>query len=232
MKKWIALFTMFVGSLSAVAGSCCGKVDVGPVVIRTDILDSGHKVRSLDIWGAKADACARFFEFIVVKPTATWAGGDADYWTVGIGLGACIPVCDWLLITPTVGYNYSEFQSTYHYDLGFLFLPRLKIRETFKSQSPYLGFDIQIRFSPCWRLNGVFQYSFSRVHTKIHSRLIGSVRNKSNCEGPAYALQLERDLNEKWSVTAGVGYNISLTHEEHGLRGYGAKLGLVYWFGG
>jgi hypothetical protein len=41
---------------------------------------------------------------------------------------------------------------------------------------------------------------------------------------------LETDINDCWSVNIGGAYNISLSHEKHGLRAYGGRLALAYWF--
>jgi long-subunit fatty acid transport protein len=75
-----------------------------------------------------------------------------------------------------------------------------------------------------------YQYAWSRTHTKLtheHNKLVSE---KSHSCGPNYTLGVEYYVDDHWAINCGIGYNISLSKEKHGLRGKGAKLGVAYYF--
>ena len=102
----------------------------------------------------------------------------------------------------------------------------MPVEERFRSCSPYLALELSYTFRPFCRLVLNYQYAWSRTHTTI-SRI---VNEKSHSEGFSYSGMLEHDLNNNWSVSVGGAYNVSLTKEKHGLRAYGCKVGVAYWF--
>lgn len=203
--------------------NCCGKVDVGPIFMHVDVLESGHTVKRMDIGGIRADAAIKTDCGFCFKPTVTYGVGHGHLFSGGAGLGFCIPVCDGLIATPLVGCNYTNLRT--YVNLHFPGATHLK--ERFRSVSPYVGLEATYTICTGWRLGGFVQYAWSRTHTTL-SHLAS---DRSWSKGFNYAASLEKDLNEKWSVNAAIGYNNSLSKEKHGLRGYGVKLGLVYWFG-
>lgn len=201
---------------------CKGRIDVGPAFASIDMLESGHTKRTLDLPAVKIDANLMLYKGISLKPSFLIAWGKANLNGSGIGLGFCIPVTDKISISPSFGVNESRFKSRINFPDFMLF----HLRERFVSRGIYLAVDGAWTFCEKWRVYAFVQYTWSRVHTRV--RPLYNV--KSNCKGPNYALSLERDLNQNFSVSLSAAYNISLSKEKHGLRGKGVKLGLVYWY--
>ena len=250
------------------APTCCeqevcipkGKADIGVAYVHVDVLFSGHTVHTMDVAAVKGDLNYRVWSGFVVKPTFLFGGGrnDNEVATGGFGVGFTIPVselislnryipfripCVNLNFTPLVGINWGYLRSTFKYPhpmtdaLGLA--PR--VRERFRSQSPYVGFELSYTFRPTWRVVVSYQYAWSRTHTQL--RLAGvdpanlpiglqksDTNSRSRSKGSNIAGMIEHDLNENWSVNLGAAYNNSLSKEKHGLRGWGVKLGVAYWF--
>lgn len=105
------------------------------------------------------------------------------------------------------------------------------LKERFRSDSPFIGMELCYSINDKWTLMAVYQYAWSRTQTKIRSDVLGTIVNdKSHSDGPNYSLGVDYSLNKNWSIIFGVGYNITLSKEKHGIRGKGAKLGLAYYF--
>lgn len=198
-----------------------GRVDIGPALVNVDMLESGKTVRSLDLFALKGEATLMLYEGLCLKPSFLVADGKANLNSASVGLGYCIPINESITITPSYGLTETHFKS--RVDLPHFGMYHL--REKFISRGQYLCMDASWTFAPGWRLYGAAQYAWSHVRTKI-----GPFSHKSKTEGPSYALSIERDINEEFSIALSAGYNASLSKEKHGLRGKGIKLGLVYWY--
>lgn len=222
-----------------------GKADIGAAYVHIDILFSGHTVHKMDVAAIKGDLNYRVWSGFVVKPTFLFGGGrnDNEVATGGVGLGFAVPVCNTITLTPLVGCNWGYLRTTFKYPhpiteaLGIA--PR--VRERFRSQSPYVGFEASWTFRPTWRFVFCYQYAWSRTHTQL--RLAGvdpadlpvglkkeDTNSRSHAKGSNISGMIEHDLNDNWSVNLGAAYNNSLSKEKHGLRGWGVKLGVAYWF--
>lgn len=205
---------------------CKGRIDAGPAYANIDMLESGHTRRTLNLPAVKIDASLMVYKGFSLKPSFLIAWGKAHLNGSGIGIGHCFPLEDYIgqkiTITPSIGVNETRFKSRINFpDFGLFHL-----RERFVSRGWYLAVDASWTFCEKWRIYTFFQYAWSRVHTKIRP----IIKSKDNCKGPNYAISLERDINQNFSVCLSAGYNISLSKEKHGLRGKGIKLGLVYWY--
>lgn len=221
---FLATFTFLKDRLSA-GSCCCGRLDVGPAYLHIDVLESGHTIKDIDMAGFKADGCFIVWKGLCLKPMVLYGRkGHSEIATGGCGLGFCFPLRDNFSITPSVGCNFTQFKTNLHISVMDQFV--LHLKERFRSVSPYLSLEACYTFFQVWRLIGCYQYSWSHTHTKIK----GMDTVKSDPEGSNYGLMIERDLNDCWSINLGAAYNVSLTKEKHGLRGYGARLGIAYWF--
>jgi hypothetical protein len=227
LKKLLLGLAAFVAlGNQSIHAEVCGKLDVAPAFIHLDILESGHTVKRMDMWGVRGDFSYYIYKGLYIKPTVLYGNGGAakgGIFTGSLGLGYCIPLCEQLLISPSVGMNYSHVWTKI--DVPPLQLENL--RENFKSWAPYLSCDLHYTFAPSWRVCLGVQYAWSRTKTSIQHLV---KNNKSKSEGFAYSVLLENDLNDQWSWNVGAAYNLSLTKEKHGLRGTGVKAGIVRWF--
>jgi len=221
---------MFLFSGSALFGgeceskACNARVDIGPAAVRIDVLESGDTVDRMEMFGLRGDISWLVWKGFCLKPTFMTVFGDGDYLMTGIGLGHCFPLSSCLVVTPSVGFNYSYLQTKRDFAAGPGIFVRL--RQKISSTSPYAGIEAAFTFWRCWRLYGSFQYAWSHSVTTIE----GQSNIETSSSGPNYALVLERDINQCWSVNIGIGYNLTLSKERHGFRGSGAKLGIVRWF--
>jgi hypothetical protein len=228
--KYFIYSTLFCLCLSTAvyADKCSGKVDIGPAFVHLDVLEHGHTVKRMDIPAIKCDVNFRVFPDhpwlcgICLKPGVIYGSGNGKYFSTSVGLGHLIPVNDTFCITPSIGYCYTNIRTSFNYEpLGLRHL-----KERFTSDGLYLALDFNYTFTPGWRISGVYQYSWSWSHTKISK--LGSSDSKP--KGWSGGLLLEHDLNQHWSINVGGAYNESLTNEKHGIRGYGFKTGIAYWF--
>lgn len=224
MRKILSLVS-FVLSLFAskyLFSDCRGKVDIGPAFVHLDVLSFGKTVKTMDLPAVKADVNYLIYKGLCIKPTLLYGSNRGSLLTTSLGLGYAIPYKSWCF-TPTFGIYYTKVKTTIPIDF---FEFKVKAKEKFSSWSPYLSIEIFYTIAKNWRTGFQFQYAWSRSHTKISN--FGS--DKSNAKGPSYSWVIERDFNEHWSLNFGAAYNVSLTHEKHGLRGYGAKIGIAHWF--
>ena len=127
---------------------------------------------------------------------------------------------------PLTGVNWGWLKTKLEIENPFNPLANIDLTEKFRSISPYVAFEASYTFCPGWRVVGNIQYAWSRTHTTIEP----FIKDTSHSEGFSYSGMIEYDLNPCWSVNLGALYNQSLTKEKHGLRGWGCKLGLAYWF--
>lgn len=217
-------------SLCAIASSlkayspCTGKVDLGPVYVHLDILESGKTVKTLEMGGVRGDMSLMVWPGtgFCIKPCVLYASGCGELFTGGCAVGHCTPITEWFILTPLVGCNYTSM----HTQINIPMLQLRHVRERFRSVSPFIELDVTVKLAQGLRFYGTFQYAWSRTHTFLRH----VTHSKSRSAGPAYGGMLEYDLNDKWSINIGGAYNITLTKEKHGLRGAGAKIGFVRWF--
>ena len=209
-------------NFSFLYGEFHGKIDIGPVFLDVDILESGKTVETLHMKGVKGDATLLIYEGLCIKPNFIWGRGHGQLAAGTIAVGYYIPLTKKIKILPNVGVTWSNLHTRVDFEPIGLF----DLKERFHSRSPFIGLEFCYTFAKKWTLMAVYQYAWSRTHTKIGS----IVSDKSHSRGPNYSLGIDYSLNEHWSLTFGVGYNITLSHEKHGIRGKGAKLGLAYYF--
>lgn len=225
------LFSMILFLLgfipSLLQAKICGKADIGPTLIDIDVLESGKTVETLHMKGCKADATVLLYQGFCIKPGFLWGEGHGILRAGSIAVGYYLPVTERIKILPNIGVSWSYLR--FKVDLEDLQLFDLK--ERFRSESPFIGMDISFCLTDKWTIIASYQYAWSRTQTKIRSKLLGTViDDKSHSCGPNYSLGVDYSLNQNWSIIFGVGYNITLSKEKHGLRGKGAKLGIAYYF--
>lgn len=215
-------FLLSLVSAKSLFGDCRGKIDVAPAFVHLDVINFGKTIKTMDMPGIKADANYLIYKGICIKPGLLYANNRGSLLTTGAGLGIALPYKRWC-VTPAIGANYTQVRTSIPIDLGDF---KLKAREKFRSWSPYASIEVFYRIAKRWRIGAQFQYAWSRSHTTIE----GFGSDKSNAKGPSYSILLERDFCDHWSLNFGAAYNLSLTKEKHGIRGYGFKLGLARWF--
>lgn len=224
MKNVIIKTFLFILCASTVYGEIHGKLDLGGGLLDVDILESGKTIETLHMSGAKGDATVLIYEGIAVKGGFVWGWGDGQLRSGTVAAGYYLPLFKGFSILPTVGITFTYLSTLVDLNPDISDLKDLK--ERFRSDSPFIGFDFGYTFLEKWTIMGTYQYGWSRTHTKIKP----FVSSKSHSDGPNYNLGIEYNFDEHWVINFGVGYNIMLSHEKHGLRGKGAKLGVAYYF--
>jgi hypothetical protein len=216
---FITLFVL-IGSYSYALN---GKVDSGIAWLNIDVLESGKTKETLNMIAWKTDATIAPFGGLCVKGGfLLGAGRHSHLSSLTAGIGHYFSIFDRICLLPNVGVTFSHL----HTKIDFPILGLFNLNEKFSSFSPYVGLDVSVKLTEKWYLHGLFQYAWSRTHTTIGNL----VSDHSHSDGPNYALQIEYCLNNSLSLNFGVGYNITLSKEKHGLRGKGAKLGLAYYY--
>lgn len=207
---------------TSIYGSMHGKVDIGPAIIDIDVLESGKTVETLHMLGVKGDASLLVYEGYCIKPSFIWGKkGHSELAAGSIAVGYYLPIKKFRFL-PNVGFTWSHLET--RVDLEQIMMYNLK--ERFRSTSPFIGMEICYLLTDKWTVTAIYQYAWSRTDTKIGS----IVSDKSHSCGPSYSLGVDYSLNKNWSIVFGVGYNLTLSKEKHGLRGKGAKLGVAYYF--
>lgn len=218
---------LFCFNCNAFFGEIKGKIDAGPTLINIDVLESGKTVETLHMVGAKADATLLLYKGLYIKPGVLWGTRDGKLWSGGFSVGYYIPITKCFRVMPNAGITWSYL----HFGLDIEELQLENLKERFRSNTPYIGLEFSFSITENWTLIGMYQYGWSRTQTKIRSHELGTIVNeKSHSCGPNYSLGIEYGFNDQWAINLGVGYNITLSKEKHGLRGKGAKLGVAYYF--
>jgi hypothetical protein len=218
----LALSVGFLIAKSPLHADFKGRVELSPTYVHMDILESGVTIERMDLMAIKADATISHDCGLTLKPTFLYGSNSGGLILAGVGLGQYIPINDTWKVMPMIGISYCKIWTS----IDFHEFELTNLREKFYSLSPYIGGDVYYNFAPTWRACVSVQYAWSRTKTTIE--LLGT--DKSHTQGPNYAAMIEKDLNDEWSVNLGVGYNIGLSKEKHGLRATGIKLGIARWF--
>jgi hypothetical protein len=226
MQFRLFLFLSAMVLINSKAFAFNGKIDAGPACLHVDVLESGHTIKKINMPAIKSDGTFLIWKGLCLKPTILYAGiKNTQILNGGCGIGFYIPILEKCSITPSIGCNFTQFKTTlFRYPIfpGYF----LDLKERFRSVSPYVSLDASYCFCQGWRIVGCYQYAWSHTHTKIK----GAKTTKSNPKGSNISCMVEYDLNDCWSINLGAGYNSSLTKEKHGLRGYGVRFGLAFWY--
>lgn len=229
MIRYVIQFVLICICLTCSSLQCeiRGKVDIGATIMDVDVLESGKTVETLHMKGAKGDATILIYQGLCLKGGFLWGSGDGKLRAGSTAVGYYIPITEKFKILPNVGITWSYL----HFGLDLEELQLFDLKERFRSSSPFIGMEFSYSITDTWTLVGVYQYAWSHTQTKIRSDILGTIVNdKSHSCGPNYSLGVDYSLNKHWSIVFGVGYNITLSKEKHGLRGKGAKLGIAYYF--
>jgi hypothetical protein len=210
------------------ADSIRGKVDIGAAYIHVDVLQSGKTVGKMDMAGVKADLYYRIWSGLVLKPAILYGYEDKNNHLVtgGLGIGFCLPYKE-TCVTPIVGCNGGYLRTDLDIKAGPM---TFTFEQRYKTVSPFVGVEASYNFCPTWRIVGAYQYTWNFSRVTVKDPMFGNKSSSMHSEGSSYSAMIEHDFNDCWSINAGGTYNNSLTKEKHGLRGYGFKAGIAYWF--
>ena len=227
MKTFLytCLLAFLAASSSASAESCC-HMEIAPAFMRIDVLESGKTVHQANLLALRAEACYRFCQGFNLKPVLIAAPRCIDKSSLfagGVALGHFYPVYKNLCLNPNFGVTYTIFKTKVTYEL---FPIDISLKEEFRSVSPFVGLDVNYSINECWRIYASFQYAWSRTHTTV--KYLFSTKDHS--QGTNWGLAVETDMTEALSVNFGVGYNLSMSREKHGIRAFGGKVALAYWY--
>ena len=222
MQRFFLYLVCFVCGLFSLHAGLRGRADLAPAFLAVDLLKSGKTERTLYMKGVKADLGLQLYKGICCKPSLIYAQGSGQLVTGTIGVGHYTPINKRFVVFPGIGISWSYLKTHIDFEeIGFFHL-----KERFRSSSPFVGVEFYYYFTDDFSLIGLYQYAWSRTHTKIKP----FVSETSHSVGPNYGLMLDYRFHSSFSCTLGVGYNITLSKEKHGLRGKGIKLGLAYSF--
>lgn len=248
-KLWIAFLVLGMAKLTAQedcceptvcceapteeAPICRGKIEFAPTYVHIDFLQKGHTHHTADYAAIRGDFGYRIWQGLLLRPVVMYGvgKGDNEILTGGIGVGFCLPFVlvpkgTKFTVTPLLGVNWGYIRGSFEQDNPMLHGHKLKIKERFRSRSPYVGIEVCWTICKGWRFVGSYQYAWSRTHNKI--TFLENAKSSSN--GNVYSGMLEHDFNDCFSMNLGAAYNDSLSHERDGVRGWGMKLGFAYWY--
>lgn len=220
-----------------------GKIDAGATALEVQVFLDGEKVETTNYYGINSTAtlallygvCGNdsLLDGIVLKPRALGAWNGGSYiWNTALGIGYYIPIGDFS-VTPLVGEFYGELST--HAPAAILrpdvFGP--DVPQHSKSYGTYIGIDLS--YTLCdWMFSLSYQYAWT--HTKTHYNtptnpfFFPTNTFHDHSSGSSIAGQIDYYINDCWSINLAAAYNESLTHEKHGLKIYGVRLGMGYTF--
>jgi hypothetical protein len=233
-KHLIIILFAYLSFMSSfvMANECCGKAELSAAYIHIDVLQSGKTIHRMDLPAVKADINWKVWSGLIIKPSVIYGRGQHqdEVLQAGGAIGFCSPVNPQLLLIPQVGFNYNLIKTSLEFENPFDPLTKFKIHEKFRSYSPYVAVEACYTFCPGFRAAATVQYSWSKTKTTIDPNLDPNFKERSHSEGFTYSGLIEYDLNPHWSINIGGAYNVSLTKEKHGMRIWGGKFGVAYWF--
>lgn len=225
------LFALLCAASSCWGGLACAKLDISPAYAHLDVLESGRTTKALNMYGVRVDSSfvLDWGPYMRLGAMETHRGGAL--YQAGVALGFWLPLHECVYVTPLIGVNYSYFRTHAPIRmLNYLLAEPMSFRQQFRTRSPFVGAELLVNLPRGWRAGA--SYNFNWCRSAVTITRIGIKNRKNESKGPAYAFFVEKDINACWSLTAAAGYNLALSHEKHGLRGFGGKLGLSYWFCG
>ncbi len=113
--KWFILtmvaFFSFCETLSF--AECHGKADIGAILLRIDMINSGHKDKSLDMAGVRGDATILFYKGFCAKPVFIFAKDKhkGRLCSGSLALGHYFPINKELCLLPNFGVSASLIKS-------------------------------------------------------------------------------------------------------------------------
>lgn len=231
---------LFVCTLLAAGGSLSaglhGRFDLAPVVMDVKVQEQGHTIKTLDMVGARADATLQVVEGygFVLKPFFMSASGGGDLIQGGINVGHYTPISEKISVTPIIGWSGSRLNTNLSREFYKQTMFVSSARERFHASSLNLGLEVAYAFTPSWILTGIYQYGFARTNTRITMNIpyMGdkTFYSKGHSQGSNAALVLDYYVTQNWIISAGAAYNNSLSKEKHGLKAFGGKLGIGYYY--
>ena len=211
-----------------------GRFDLSAAWVHIDMTDHGHTIHKMDLGGVRAELCYLIWKGLQIRPNVLYAHGRKEDRCIngGVSLGFSIPINECYWLTPLGGVTWGKIRTTIDFPLINPTTHELvtivpHVTEKFRSVSPYVGLEGSWKITPELRIVACYQYAWSRTHTKLNKG-IGTYKNTS--KGSNISGMIEYDLDCNWSVNIGGAYNASLTKEKLGVRAYGVKLGMGYWF--
>ena len=213
-------------AISPLKGELCGKVDAGPTVLYVDLLESGKTQKTLKMAGVKGDATVLVYQGLAIKPGVLFAWGkDSRVASGTLAVGYCLPITEKIKILPNVGMNWSYLVSYVDSkEHGFY-----NLRQRFRSQSEFIGMDFSYSLNPSFSFIFAYQYAWCKTDNRIGKTPFVQ-KFRSHSSGSNFSAGVEYYYNEHLAFNFGVGYNLSLSKEKHGIRGKGLKLGVAYYF--
>lgn len=217
-----------------------GKIDIGPVFVKTKVFYDEQTRDDIDLWGVKANSTILLYKGLVFKPTIVTAHGQGDFTSGGAAFGFYIPI-ERFSIQPVAGINFTN--------LSFASQPLVPIpgshtkrEQRFNSRTPYIGIHFSFKPNPCWLFSFSFEYGWSHSKTTIRGNIPnlnlatvktdanGVIRSDEDSSGPSVAFGIDYYIYDNISVNLGIAYNRVAAKNKNGIRGHGIRLGTGYVF--
>lgn len=228
------LVTSSLSAASCNTGDCgpktCGKVDLGAAYVHIDLLENGVTSERMDIPAGRLDICYGIWGGVAIKGNVTYGYNNQELLMTGVGLAHITPITDRITLTPVAGFNYSYLDTEADILLPLPFGYLTDISRTFRSYAGFIGLEGTYKICDGLRLYVSYQYAWTRNITDFNLPDPLPSRFREHSEGSAVSVQLEKDLNDKWSVNVAGAYNNSMSKERNGMRAYGFKAGIARWF--
>lgn len=212
---------------SAHAGKIHGKIDAGPVYVHMDVLQHGETFNKMDMEGFKVTSTFIVWLGLCVKPNIMVAYNDGRMFNYGCAVGWLIPMFDMkVTITPTIGGSLGYLRTT----TVFPALVDIPLKQQFNSKSWFVGVDGSFSPHPKWTIGWQVNRAWSNSNTTITIPGVMVMKTKGESKGMEYGASLDYWFKKQWSVQAAFGWSNAKAKEKNGMRGYGGRLGIGYFF--
>ncbi|MCB1134637.1 MAG: hypothetical protein KDK78_00085 [Chlamydiia bacterium] len=225
MKRILTSLLTLLCITTGAHGTVTGKADLGPVYVTSNIIDSGSVVRTVSMTGIGGSATASLYKAFVLRPSFVVAGaGQVDYWQIGMGTGAYIPINDSWSVLPYVSGSFSEMSLRVDLSLAFQ-----DIKQRMCSDNAAVGIDVTWWPIECVSITGGLQYAWVQTRSYFDAPFpIGIIITST--EGLNYLGQIDYWFTENASISFGAMHLHARSRESNGSDTTGYRLGLGFKF--
>lgn len=220
-------------------GDFKGKVDLGSAFIHLDTIVGNKTVSKSDLGAIKFDASLYTESGLGVRTSVLQSVWDIDnvgedVTSVQLALGQCFPITSSLTLFPQVGVSWSSISTDILIPIiqNEMVVAALPAERTSKSAGYFIGCEACYKVTQCLRFCGQILWGWTDIDStfedKKSKKQLDMIKSCGN--GPILSSIIEYDLNDSWSVNVGGAYNLSWDDDNNGLRAWGGKVGIAYWF--
>lgn len=212
-------------------GELKGKADLGLAYVHLETIVQNRTFSKTDLLALRFDGNLYTDQgwatkLSVLQSVLDMDSTGEDATTAQIAVGRYLPVTSNFILFPQIGLSWSNITTDLEIPTSF------PVYRESRATGYFLGCEGCYSFTKCMRLCGQFVWGWTDIDSKFIEKQsnITFDRIDSTGSGPILSAMFEYDLNNKWSLNIAGAYNLSWDDDNNGLRAWGGKAGIAYWF--